>query len=1189
MKIGAWNVEGLSEGKQGAMLDIASELDLDAAVLYETWIRPGVGLPPPTHALWHRFDLVCSALHPEAPRGKAGISLLAKLSLRVSLFRYCPDFRWAIWTTTGPTIVGVYIPPSVALPEYQRTLDDLTVALAEAHAARPRPLIVVGDFNARLGNVVGDHVTNSRKNATLAFLAEAQMELLNCRQLRNPRRYTWRSPGCMSVVDLAMVRGSPCSSFFVGSPPVPTPHRLLVIDVAHSVDEVILDPSRWAWARSAFSSPEKAELCGTLLAPTMDSLAGLWRFVADTLDAQLPCGNRDPQASTADAQELVDAAYSAMCRAVRCSVLGLACWNPERSRRGHQVQPRIDWKELAGTGDGFFLSSVKFALQSAGAAGPANGQTGPTPNVAQFASVYKELFAAGPDTPAEPHLQCRRRICDVSDDEAEYFSEDAMLGLLRRAKWKKAIGPDNIPADAFKCCAKRSAQVLNMMFMVFWAHQIMPSAWRTAFVVPIEKKGADLNDPSQWRGIALQSHLKKLFEVAIRRMCRDKEWTKVHVLQTGFQPATGAIEAVYAVDELTRKYAAMDQPLSLALLDVRKAYDRTPRAFIFRKLRRRGMPEHVIGVIQALLDSCQVILRVGNDRSDPVAVEVGVPQGDVLSPDMFNVFVDDLAERLVTTCSGFGGCPRYGNVDIPLVMYADDQTIMHWRPDALQAMLLEAEKYAAEHQYTYNVNKCVVSHPTQNEGWPALLMNCTAIPVSASTSLLGVKITNGLVDHTAQLADRLEKGKRAIAGLEMLGAFRTPYLSAARKRLMLNAYGRSRAEYGLAVAPHTKAALKKVDSWMMEMTAKCLGGGRGSALTMRLCGIIPAHPRMAQLRMRFIAGLRAQSRRPAPEQSLATRVYAKAVAPPDRRRYRNSSTRREPPSVYRRLVRYMPIIDTADELTRKYAQEFEQLFERAPSEGELSAIERRASGVALRKLAWDDRERRLKLLPLQQQDFSVPHPVAYLAGDTGDVPGRWLTNLLPGNGVVGKPCTKCDGDFPVSRYHITRCADSVACLGRCYCPIAHATFFFKVDNPVDAMIMDLVPRPDRAETILNQLDKCPFRPKAQRPTGAAPTEIVPVRVPVADPVRPWRDALWVAQTAGIASAISEMRRQCCPQAEPAPRAALSRSRTWTHPDRRQSDDRSVPSQAFPPPIHRAVGVFTAGNRCASPPILPPAR
>jgi hypothetical protein len=119
---------------------------------------------------------------------------------------------------------------------------------------------------------------------------------------------------------------------------------------------------------------------------------------------------------------------------------------------------------------------------------------------------------------------------ELKEAEIALFSNKSIAGLLLSAKWKKAIGLDNLPADVFKCCVKPSADLLHSMFKVFWSYQLLPQAWQTAFITPIPKRGADLRDPAQWREIALQSHFKKLFGVCVRRLFREEGWTDAHIL-----------------------------------------------------------------------------------------------------------------------------------------------------------------------------------------------------------------------------------------------------------------------------------------------------------------------------------------------------------------------------------------------------------------------------------------------------------------------------------------------------------------------------------------------------------------------------------------------------------------------------------------------------------------------------------
>src|SRR5690348_11598627 len=68
---------------------------------------------------------------------------------------------------------------------------------------------------------------------------------------------------------------------------------------------------------------------------------------------------------------------------------------------------------------------------------------------------------------------------------------------------------------------------------------------------------------------------EKLFETCVKDLLRRRGWTKVHILKTGFQPKSGALEALFAADDVTRHYVRKKKLLLVMLLDIQKAYDRT--------------------------------------------------------------------------------------------------------------------------------------------------------------------------------------------------------------------------------------------------------------------------------------------------------------------------------------------------------------------------------------------------------------------------------------------------------------------------------------------------------------------------------------------------------------------------------------------------------------------------------------
>lgn len=253
MRVAEWNAEGLSEAKQNAAVSAAVDLHIDAIILVETWVRYTGSMQQPQRDTWSRMDLVHQKNDPRAKRGEGGISLLYDQRLNASVYRRDPESRWCIWLTNNVTIAVFYAEPSVTLEQYQDTLDRFSTAIHEGRAFRPGPIVVLGDFNARLGNITGDSLTNPRRSATTDFVCASSLTLLSGQLNHANSRWTWKSPLGRSVVDLAMISDCTCNFLEIASSPIPTPHQLVIVNLATDVAEIMHDSDRWNWSRKAFS------------------------------------------------------------------------------------------------------------------------------------------------------------------------------------------------------------------------------------------------------------------------------------------------------------------------------------------------------------------------------------------------------------------------------------------------------------------------------------------------------------------------------------------------------------------------------------------------------------------------------------------------------------------------------------------------------------------------------------------------------------------------------------------------------------------------------------------------------------------------------------------------------------------------------------------------------------------------
>jgi hypothetical protein len=380
------------------------------------------------------------------------------------------------------------------------------------------------------------------------------------------------------------------------------------------------------------------------------------------------------------------------------------------------------------------------------------------------ASILQQTFANNFTTDNGILPKVTNRMQSSNSLSHIYFAPALIRRAIKRLKHKTKGGPDCIPPTFFINCCDELCYPLSLLFTLSFENSILPDVWLISFVTPIFKKGNPA-DANNYRPIALTATMCKLMESVIKEQMvqflvdKGRINKRQHAFIKHHSTASNLLECVRDWS-IGLNYS---KQTDVIYIDFAKAFDSIVPSKLLLKLEMYGISGRLLDWLRcffAFLSNRTQCVIIDYCFSPTCSVISGVPQGSVLGPLLFLVYINDID----SVCCG----------STKLQLFADDAKL-YSEIDicngslTLQQSLDRLANWASEWQLTININKCAVlsisskSQPTSHAyfiGGLAIsrLNSYVDLGITISSNLLFEQHINNIVSKARQRISILLRG-----------------------------------------------------------------------------------------------------------------------------------------------------------------------------------------------------------------------------------------------------------------------------------------------------------------------------------------------------------------------------------------------------------------------------------------------
>ena len=309
---------------------------------------------------------------------------------------------------------------------------------------------------------------------------------------------------------------------------------------------------------------------------------------------------------------------------------------------------------------------------------------------------FKKVFT-NEDLTNVPNVE--RKIVDVLLEECE-ISQEMVEKKLKALNQNKSPGPDNLHPRILKELSTELALPISIIFQKSVDTGKLPTPWKDGHIIPIFKKG-NKHKAENYRPVCLTVICCKILESILRDQILNhlKRNNIITSKQHGF--LIGRSTFTQLVETLEEWTSLLDQNNNIDILycDFKKAFDSVPHHRLMLKVKSFGIGGKIEKWIEDFITGRRQRVCINDKKSDWIDVSSGVPQGSVLGPLLFVIFINDLPDAIDCLCK----------------MYADDTKIYQAVNNAADAHMFQENikelwKWSLDWQLHFHPDKCHILH-----------------------------------------------------------------------------------------------------------------------------------------------------------------------------------------------------------------------------------------------------------------------------------------------------------------------------------------------------------------------------------------------------------------------------------------------------------------------------------------------